>query len=147
MRPDDRGTSVPLIIAFTAILLVLVAAVVDASAAYLAHQQVDALADGAALRGADLAAQGGDTYAGGVGAGPLALTREEARRGVLDYLRGAVRDHPGLRATVRVTGGRVVVVLTAPFTLPLHLPGAPVRSIVRSTGSAEVRPDVGAGPG
>ena len=82
-----------MLITFTGILLLLVVAVIDASAAYLGHQQVDSLADGAALRGADLAAQGTNTYRGGVGSGPLSLTEGEARQAVLAYLRdvGAAR--------------------------------------------------------
>ena len=136
-----------MLITFTGILLLLVVAVIDASAAYLGHQQVDSLADGAALRGADLAAQGTNTYRGGVGSGPLSLTEGEARQAVLAYLRdvGAARQHPGLHAAVHIDGSRVVVVLTAPVALPLHLPGAPIRPVVRSTGSAEVRPDLAAG--
>ena len=73
-RRGERGSSLPLLITLTAVLLLLVAAVVDASVAYLGHEEVDSLADGAALRGADLAAEGDDTYRDGVGHGPLALT-------------------------------------------------------------------------
>ncbi|GAB3865567.1 hypothetical protein GCM10028801_36260 [Nocardioides maradonensis] len=140
---DERGSTIPLLITFTAVLLLLVAAVVDSGAAYLGHQQVDALADGAALRGADAAAEGDTTYEHGVGHGPLTLTAQKAERAVLAYLRdvGAAGDHPGIHASVRVDHGRVVVVLTAPVALPLHLPGAPMRASVRSTGSAAVLPD------
>jgi len=142
----ERGQTAPLLIALAAIVLLLVVVVIDASAAYLGHQQVDSIADGAALRGADLAAEGDDTYRHGVGSGPLSLATGKARAAVLDYLRetGAIRTHPGLRATVRIAGDRVVGGLTAPVALPLHLPGSPLRPVVRSVGSAEVRPDVGA---
>lgn len=145
MVRDERGSSLPLVITFVAIVVLLIGVVVDASAAYLGHQQVDSLADGAALRGADLAAQGTSSYAGGVGAGPLSLSQREAAAGVHDYLRevGAARTHPGLRAHVSIDGGRVVVVLTSYVDLPLHVPGAPLRTRVRSVGSAEVRPDAG----
>ena len=34
-----------------------------------------------------------------------------------------------------------------PIDLPLHLPGVPVRPIVRSTASAVVRPDIVGEPG
>ena len=44
----------------------VVALVVDSSAAYLQRQGLDTLADGAALRGADLGATGEDVYQGGV---------------------------------------------------------------------------------
>lgn len=139
----ERGSSTPLLLAFVGIILLLVAVVVDASAAYLARQRLDELADGAALQGADLGAQGRDVYVGGLDDGDLAITRREAERAVLAYLRdsGAQRDHPGLRAAVRVEGDRVVVELVAPMDLPLGLPGAPAVTTVRSVGSAVVDPE------
>lgn len=142
---DQRGSSTPLVLAFAAIVLLLVAVVVDASAAYLARQRLDALADGAALQGADLGAQGADAYAGGLATGDLAISRAEAEAAVRAYLRdsGAAADHPGLHATVRVDGDRLVVELVAPVDLPLHLPGAPERPTVRAVGSAVVDPEVG----
>ncbi|TNM37423.1 hypothetical protein FHP29_16465 [Nocardioides albidus] len=141
----QRGSSTPLVLAFTAIVLLLVAVVVDASAAYLARQRLNALADGAALQGADLGAQGADAYAGGLAAGDLAISRAEAESAVHAYLRdaGAATAHPGLRATVRVEGERLVVELTAPVDLPLHLPGAPTDPTVRAIGSAVVDPEAG----
>lgn len=143
MRPrDQRGSTTPLILAFVAIILLLVAVVVDASAAYLARQRLDELADGAALQGADLGAQGRDAYDGGLARGDLAITRREAERAVHAYLRdsGAQHDHPGLRAAVRVDGDRIVVELVAPMDLPLGVPGMPAAS-VRSVGSAVVDPE------
>ncbi|GAA4091993.1 pilus assembly protein TadG-related protein [Nocardioides kongjuensis] len=140
-----RGSSTPLVLAFAAIVLLLVAVVVDASAAYLARQRLDALADGAALQGADLGAQGADAYAGGLATGDLAISRAEAEAAVRSYLRasGAALDHPGLQATVRVDGDRLVVELVAPVDLPLHLPGAPEQPTVRAVGSAVVDPEAG----
>lgn len=141
--PSQRGSSTPLIIAFAAIILMLVAVVVDASAAYLEHQRLDALADGAALQGADLGAQGSDAYDGGLAAGDLSIARKEAEQAVRKYLRdvGAAADHPGIRAVVRVRGDRVVVELEAPVDLPLSLPGAPKNPSIRSVGSAVVDPE------
>lgn len=141
---DERGQSAPLIIAFAAIILVLVAVVVDASAAYLERQRLDSLADGAALYGADFGAQGSDAYDGGLAAGDLEISRAEAEQAVHAYLRdvGAAGAHPGLSASVRVVGDRVVVELATLVELPLHVPGAPVRSTVRSQGSAVVDPEV-----
>lgn len=143
MRRDQRGSATPLIIAFVAIILLLVAVVVDASAAYLARQRLDELADGAALQGADLGAQGGDAYRSGLADDDLAITAREAERAVRAYLRdvGASADHPGLRAVVRVQADRVVVELVAPVDLPLRLPGAPQAPTVRSVGSAVVDPE------
>ncbi|WGX95438.1 pilus assembly protein TadG-related protein [Nocardioides sp. L-11A] len=145
MTRAARGSSAPLVIAFAAVVLLLVAVVVDASAAYLARQRLDALADGAALQGADAGAQGVDAYAGGLATGDLAISRAEAEAAVRAYLRdsGAASDHPGIRATVRVDGDRLIVELTAPVDLPLHLPGAPGESLVRAVGSAVVHPDTG----
>lgn len=140
---DQRGSSTPLILAFTAIILLLVAVVVDASAAYLARQRLDALADGAALQGADLGAQGSDAYDGGLATGDLSIARREAERAVRAYLRdvGAAVDHPGIRAVVRVDDDRIVVELEAPLDLPLSLPGAPEKPTIRSVGSAVVDPE------
>ena len=143
-RADERGQTAPLIIAFAAIILVLVAVVVDASAAYLERQRLDSLADGAALYGADYGAQGSDAYDGGLAADDLEISPAEAERAVHAYLRdaGAAGAHPGLSASVRVVGDRVVVELVSRLDLPLHVPGAPLRSRVRSLGSAVVDPEV-----
>ena len=140
---DERGSSTPLIIGFAAIILLLVAVVVDASAAYLARQRLDELADGAALQGADLGAQGSDAYDGGLAESDLSISRAEAEAAVRAYLRdsGAMTDHPGLRAIVRVDGDRVVVELSAPVDLPLSLPGGPEDPTIRSSGSAVVDPE------
>lgn len=145
MSAEQRGSSLPLVVALAAIVLLLVAAVVDASAAYLARQRLAALADGAALQGADLGAQGRDAYAGGLATGDLAISPAEAEAAVRDYLRdtGAVTEHPGIRASVHVDGERLVVELTAPVDLPLRLPGAPAATTVRAVGSAVVDPEAG----
>ncbi|MCX6402080.1 MAG: pilus assembly protein TadG-related protein [Propionibacteriales bacterium] len=139
----ERGSATPLILAFVAIILLLVAVVVDASAAYLARQRLDALADGAALQGADLGAQGSDAYDDGLADGDLTIARREAEQAVRAYLRdvGAATDHPGITAVVRVQGDRIVVELEAPIDLPLNLPGAPERPTIRSVGSAVVDPE------
>lgn len=139
---EQRGSATPLILAFVAIILLLVAVVVDASAAYLTRQRLDALADGAALQGADQGAQGRDAYDGGLAGGDLSISQREAERAVRAYLRdvGAAADHPGLRAAVRIDGDQVVVDLVAPLDLPLDVPGAPQSSVVRASGSAVVDP-------
>ncbi|MBM9460846.1 hypothetical protein JK386_13135 [Nocardioides sp. zg-536] len=141
-RWTQRGSSTPLIIACAAIVLLVVAVVVDASAAYLARQRLDALADGAALHGADAGAQGVEVYRDGLGEGNLEVDAAEAARAVRSYLRstGAAAEHPGLRATVRVDGERVVVELVATLDLPLAIPGGPTAPSVRSVGSAVVTP-------
>ena len=148
MRPaaeprDQRGQSSVLIIGFAVVIAMVVALVVDTSAAYLHRQGLDTLADGAALRGADLGATGQDVYQGGVPPDTLALTPAQARAAVGSYLReaGAYARFPGLSFTVRVAGDRVEVHLTAPLDLPLSIPGSPEHTTVGADGSAVVGVD------
>jgi Flp pilus assembly protein TadG len=65
-RRDQAGQATVMIIGFAVVLAMLMVTVVDASAAYLQRQGLDTLADGAALRGADLGATGSETYSTGV---------------------------------------------------------------------------------
>lgn len=139
---DERGSAAPLIIGFALLLAMTVAFVVDASAAFLHRQGLDALADGAALSGADAGAQGLDVYAGGLDDQPLALSRARAQAGVRSYLTsvGAYRDFPGLRFAVVVRDDRVLVTVSAPVDFPLTVPGGPETARVSATGSAIVDP-------
>jgi uncharacterized membrane protein len=148
MRPadrhrDDSGQVSVLIIGFAAVLLLAIAVVIDASAAYLQRQGLDTLADGAALRGADLGATGEDVYRGGVTDDDLELTAAKARQAVHAYLAdvGAHRKYPGLTAHVTVTDTTVEVRLTAPVDLPLSIPGSPDDPTVGATGAAVVSPE------
>ena len=142
-RRDERGQASVLIIGFAAVLAMVIALVVDASAAYLRRQGLDTLADGAALRGADVGATGEDVYQGGVPPETLALTPAQARAAVGSYLReaGAYARYPGLSYTVRITGDRVEVHLSAPLDLPLSIPGSPEHTTVGADGSAVVGVD------
>lgn len=142
-RRDERGQTSVMIIGFAVVVLLLVVVVVDAGAAYLKRQSLDSLADGAALYGADAAAEGRDVYSGGLGHDDLDLSADVARAAVRDYLRsaGAYDAHPGLRVSVAVSGDRLVVEIVAPVDLPLDLPGGPERPTVSATGSAVVRPE------
>ena len=141
----DEGQATVMIIGFAIVLAMLVALVVDASAAYLQRQGLDTLADGAALRGADLGATGEETYTHGVPADDLALTPEAVRAAVHSYLSdvGAYASYPGLSFDVAVDGTqhRVTVTVRAPLDLPLTVPGSPGRASVGSTGSAVVHVD------
>lgn len=139
----ERGSTIPLIVGFVSLLLVAAAVVVDATAAYVQRQSLDTLADGAALRGADLGAKGLEVYAGGLDAGRLDLTEQAARAGVAGYLAdtGAYRRFPGLTFEVAVAEQRVVVRLHAPADLPLHVPGSPDRPVVGAEGTAAVTVD------
>ena len=132
-----------LIVGFAVLLAMVVALVVDTSAAYLQRQGLAGLADGAALSGADLGATGADVYAGGVPEDRLALTAAQARAAVGAYLHdvGAYDRYPGLSWTLRIKGDRVLVGLRAPLTLPLSIPGSPDRTSVGARGSAVVTVD------
>ena len=140
---DARGQATVLIIGFAAVLAMTVALVVDSTSAYLQRQGLDTLADGAALRGADLGATGQDVYEGGVPPDTLALTAGQARAAVGAYLHdaGAYASYPGLSYSVRIDGDRVVVSLHAPLDLPLSIPGSPERTMVGADGSAVVGVD------
>jgi Flp pilus assembly protein TadG len=140
---DERGQASVLIVGFAVVLAMVVALVVDTSAAYLQRQGLDTLADGAALRGADLGATGEDVYQGGVPQDTLALTPGQARAAVGAYLRdsGAFARYPGLSYAVRVAGDRVEVSLHAPLDLPLSIPGSQERASIGAEGSAVVGVD------
>lgn len=140
-RGDD-GQATVMIVGFAFVLAMAVALVVDASAAYLQRQGLDTLADGAALRGADLGATGREVYTAGVPEDQLALNRAQARAAVGRYLVDveAYRRFPGLTFAVRVEDDRVVVELRAPLDLPLTVPGSPQQAVVGATGSAVTLP-------
>ena len=141
-RDDQRGQTTVMIVGFAFVLAVAVAAVVDASAAYLQRQGLDTVADGAALRGADLGATGREVYTGGVPRGRLDLTADAVRSAVHDYLAvsGAYAKYPGLTFDVGVdrATATVTVRLHAPLDLPLTVPGSPGTASIGATGSAVV---------
>ncbi len=85
-RRDERGQMTLMIVGFAVILMMAVAVVVDASAAYLQRQGLDNLADGAALAGADGGAQGTEVYTRGLDGVRADLVADAARRSVRDYL-------------------------------------------------------------
>jgi hypothetical protein len=134
-----------LIIGFATFLAMTIALVVDASAAYLQRQGLDTLADGAALRGADVGATGHDVYEGGVPDERLELTAARVRLAVGEYLRstGAYARYPGLsyRVSVDPATQSVAVSLSAPLDLPLTVPGSPERARIGAEGSAVVGVD------
>lgn len=140
---DDHGSTIPLIVGFALVLIMLIAVVVDVSAAYLRRQGLDSVADGAALQGADLGATGLEVYGGGISGEQLRLTESAIRRSVQDYLHtsGAYARYPGLTLTavhLSRDARHVSVSLRTSVKLPLHLPGAPQSATVTATGSAAV---------
>ena len=142
LRRDECGSTLPMIIGFAIVLILLVGVVVDTTAAYLRRQSLDTLADGAALQGADLGASGYQIYAPDASDDQLRVTRGAATKAVHAYLRdvGAYRRYPGLTVVVGVSskGGRVLVQLSSPLKLPLSVPGIPASLKVGAGGSAEV---------
>lgn len=140
-RRDERGSTIPLLIGLAGVLLMGIALVINASSAYLQRQSLDTLADGAALRGADLGAAG--AYADG-GLTQSRLLQEEGavRKVVVAYLEsvGADRTYPGLQVSARVNAAdrSVTVLLTAPLDLPLHIPGSPREPVVGASSTAAV---------
>src|SRR3954465_14648721 len=141
---DERGTATLLIIGLAVVLLMMTAVVTDASAAYLQRQNLDTLADGAALTGADAGASGDEAYGEGLGS-DLHLDADVARAAVFGYLHrvGAFTRYPGLTATVAVDPAtqRVIVAVHAPIPLPLRVPGGPHSASISATSAARVGVD------
>jgi Flp pilus assembly protein TadG len=127
-----------MIAGFAAVLVLLVAVVVDASAAFLRRQQLDALADAAALAATD-GVQGEAVYTRGLGR-RAEIDPVAARRFVAAYLgaSGARGRFPGLVYRVRTTADTVVVRLSAPVRLPLHVGGVGDRTTVTGTAASVV---------
>ena len=108
-----------MIIGFTLVVAVLVAAVVDASAAFLMRQRLDSLADAAALAATE-GLEGEAAYVGGLDSraplDPAAASR---------YAAAAVTtsDIAGVAIEVHTHDRVVEVVVRAPLRLPLPVPG------------------------
>ena len=135
----EQGSVSVMIAGFFVLIGLLVAAVVDASAAYLRHQQLSALADGAALNAAD-GVQGEQVYTQGLGK-TATVDPAAARRFVTDYLvaSGAVEEMPGLTWQVTPTGDTIAVRLSAPLDLPLDPPGWTASTTVEAQSAVVVQ--------
>lgn len=131
---DERGSVIPLIIGFTVVVAMLVAVVVDASAAYLRRQGLNSAADSAALAATD-GIQGEEVYTHGLGK-RAEIDPSAARRYVADYFAssGIRRRFPGLDYSVEATANTVVVRIVTAMDLPLRVPG--VGTNVQVTGTA-----------
>ena len=138
MRRDERGQTTLLIIGFAIVAIMMVAVVVDASAAYLRRTGLDSLADAAALSAAD-GVQGRQVYEGGLGK-RAEIDPVVARRYVAQYLRdtGASRRYPGLTYDVDATTDRVVVHVAAPLDLPITPLGWERRPLISGTAASFV---------
>jgi Putative Flp pilus-assembly TadE/G-like len=135
---DERGQATILIIGLFVVAALLVAVVVDSSAAYLRRSGLDSLADGAALAAAD-GIEGRQVYEGGLG-DQARIDPVVARRLVGDYLAatGAGRRYPGLTFAVDATVDRVVVQVAAPLDLPITPPGWSRRPVISGTAASLV---------
>jgi len=141
-RNDDRGQTSLMIVGFFLVAALMVVVVVDASAAYLRRQELDALADGAALAAAD-AVREETVYTKGLDDELAQLDPAAARTQVADYLQtvGAHRRYPGLRYVVVAGQDAVEVRVTTPLKLPFAPPGWSSRTDVSGTAVAVVRVD------
>lgn len=113
MRPpdprDDSGTILVLLLGFTAVLLLMVAVVVNVSSVILAKRGVVSAADGAAIAAAqelDLSV----LYASGLGA-RIPLDQGGVVRAVEEYQAQAQQSQPGLdlRGEVAADGTTAIV--------------------------------------
>lgn len=139
MRPrDQHGQTSLLIVGLAIVAIMMVAVVVDASAAYLRREGLDSIADGAALAATD-GIQGRQVYEGGLGE-RARIDPVVARALVADYLRavGVDRRYPGFRYQVDAGADRVVVRVAAPLDLPITPPGWEQRPTISGTAASFV---------
>jgi hypothetical protein len=138
VKRAESGQASLLIIGLAVVVAMLVAMVVDASAAYLRRQGLDSLADGAALAAAD-GVQGEQVYRGGLGK-RAQIDPEAARAYVADYLwaTGAVSKYPGLTYLVEASADSVLVRVSAPLDLPITPPGWERRPVITGTAASFV---------
>ena len=133
---EEDGQTALLIVGFFLVAVLLVVVVVDASAAYLRRQELDALADGAALAAADAIAEE-QVYTQGLGT-EAQLDPIAARQRVAEYLDqvGAHGRYAGLRYVVGAAGDSGEVRVTTPLKLPFAPPGWEERTQVSGTAVA-----------
>lgn len=138
MSRSERGQTSLLLVGFAVVALLMIGVAVDASAAYLRRQGLDALADGAALSAAD-GVQGRQVYEAGLGE-RARIDPAVAQALVADYLAvtGAAQEYPGLRYSVDATADRIVVRVSAPLELPLTPPGWADRPVISATAASYV---------
>lgn len=138
VRRDETGSIVPLLIGFVVVVALLVGVVVDASAAYLRRQGLNALADAAALAATE-GLQGEQVYTHGLGE-QAGIDAVAAQAYVVGHLRttGAHERFPGLRVEVRTQERTVLVHLRAPLDLPLPVPGVTGTATITGSAAAQV---------
>ncbi len=138
-RPaDQRGQVGLLVVGFFLVAVLLVAVVVDASAAFLRRQRLNSLADGAALAAVE-GVEGEAVYLDGLGE-RAQIDPGAARAYASEYLRslGAQGAYPGLELRVVTVQDSVRVRITAPLDLPFAPPGWADSSQVSGNAAAYV---------
>lgn len=137
-RRAEGGQITLMLVGFFLVLALLAGVVIDASAAYLRRQSLNALADGAVLAAAD-GVQGEQVYTGGLG-DVAQVDPVIAERYVGEYLQqtGALAQYPGLRWEVRSSGDSVTVWMVAPLQLPVQAPGVDDSVTIQAEASAVV---------
>ena len=108
---------IPLIIGFAIVVTLLVGVVVDASAAFLKRQQLNALADGAALAATE-GLEGEQVYTEGLGERAV-IDPAAAHAAVAAYLRAS--GQPGVKPTVIARDRSVTVRLRTTIDLPFRV--------------------------
>ena len=121
-RPQgDDGTILPLVLGFAALLLVLVAVVVDVSAVILAKRGAASAADGAAIAAAQQLDRDA-VYANGLGdAIPLSL--DEVRQVVALYAARAAEGQHGLELVADLDPTQTTATVTARREIRLPFSG------------------------
>lgn len=137
-RSDQHGQTSVLIIGFAVIILLMIAVVVDSSAAYLRRQGLDSLADGAALAAAD-GVEGERVYQQGLDQ-RAQIDPAVAQMYAEQYLSsvGARGKYPGFSYSLAVTTDSVIVRVSAPLELTFSPPGWEQRSLVSATAASFV---------
>ena len=116
-RRGERGSITPLVIGFAIVLVMLVGVVVDASAAFLKRQQLNSLADAAALAATE-GLEGEQVYLRGLGE-RARIDPAGAREHAASRLRAA--GVPGLRFRIATRDDSVTVHVQAPIDLPFRI--------------------------
>lgn len=127
---NERGQLTLLIIGFTAIVLLLLAVVTDASKAFLVRRDLAQLADGAALAGTR-------GVSDSIVANGIELSQSAAENEVDTYLASVNRgNYDNLSWTVTVEDVEVTVHLQAVVALPFVVPGTTGTATVTAAGSS-----------
>ena len=138
---DDDGTILVLLLGFTAVLLLMVAVVVNVSSVILAKRSLVSTADGAAVAAAqelDLDA----LHARGLGSGRIPFSRDQVVARVEQYQRQAGQDGADLAGDVSADGTTAIVRAVRMVELPFGrmLGFRPVRVEAEARARAPVAP-------